>query len=157
MLAPQSEALLKKEYFQFLREPSQWVHLLVMLVLTAVYVVAVGNLNLRLRVPEVQLLTYLVLFAFGGFLTSSVALRFVFPMVSLEGKSFWLLLSAPIDRKKVYGIKFILSFAVVVLLALVVAVATNIPFLRISESRALRIDTCHRRSHFHRLGLRGDC
>ena len=137
MLPPQTEALLKKEYFQFLREPSQWIHFLVMVVLTAVFVFAVGNLNLRLRVTEVQLVTYLVLFAFGGFLTSSIALRFVFPMVSLEGKSFWLLLSSPIDRRKVYNVKFILSFTVVIALALVVAVATNIPFLRISQSRPL--------------------
>ena len=137
MLPPQTEALLKKEYFQFLREPSQWIHFLVMVVLTAVFVFAVGNLNLRLRVTEVQLVTYLVLFAFGGFLTSSIALRFVFPMVSLEGKSFRLLLSSPIDRRKVYNVKFILSFTVVIALALVVAVATNIPFLRISQSRPL--------------------
>lgn len=137
MLAPQTEALLKKEYFQFLREPSQWIHFLVMVLLTAVFVFAVGNLNLRLRVTEVQLLTYLVMFAFGGFLTSSIALRFVFPMVSTEGKSFWLLLSSPIDRWKIYIVKFILCFVPVIVLAMLVAVATNIPFLRITESRPL--------------------
>jgi ABC-2 type transport system permease protein len=137
MVAPQTEVLLKKEYFQFLREPSQWIHFLVMAVLTVVFVFAVGNLNLRLRVTEVQLLTYLVMFAFGGFLTSSIALRFVFPMVSLEGKPFWLLLSSPIDRRKIYGVKFVLGFLAVIVLALVVAVATNIPFVRISERRPL--------------------
>lgn len=137
MLTPQTEALLKKEYFQFVREPSQWIHFLVMVVLTSVFVLAVGNLNLRLRVTEIQLLTYLVLFAFGGFLTSSIALRFVFPMVSLEGKSFWLLLSAPIDRRKVYSVKFILGLVAVIVLAMVVAIATNIPFVRLSASRPL--------------------
>jgi ABC-2 type transport system permease protein len=137
MLPPQIEALLKKEYFQFIREPSQWIHFLVMLVLTSVFVFAVGNLNLRLRVTEIQLITYLVLFAFGGFLTSSMALRFVFPMVSLEGMSFWLLLSSPIERRRIYSIKFALGFFVIILLALVVAVATNIPFVRLSASRPL--------------------
>ena len=137
MLPPQTEVLLKREYFQFIREPSQWIHFLVMVVLTSVFVFAVGNLNLRLRVTEVQLLTYLVLFAFGGFLTSSIALRFVFPMVSLEGKSFWLVLSSPIDRRRIYGMKFLLGLAVVLLLALVVSIATNIPFVRLSASRPL--------------------
>ncbi len=137
MLTPQTEALLKKEYFQFTREPSQWIHFLVMLVLTAMFVIAVGNLNLRLRVTEVQLLTYLVLFAFGGFLTSSIALRFVFPMVGLEGKSFWLLLSSPIERRKIYNVKFMLGIVAVFVLALVVVIATNIPFVRLSASRPL--------------------
>ncbi|HEY6953234.1 MAG TPA: hypothetical protein VI758_12580, partial [Bacteroidota bacterium] len=135
MLPSQIEALLKKEYVQFIREPSQWIHFLVMVVLTAVFVLATGNLNLRLRVTEVQLLTYLVMFAFGGFLTSSIALRFVFPMVSLEGQSFWLLLSAPVDRRKIYGMKFVLSIVPVIVLAMLVAVATNIPFVRITQSR----------------------
>lgn len=141
MLPPQIEALLKKEYFQFIREPSQWIHFLVMLVLTAVFVFAAGNLNLRLRVTEVQLLTYLVLFAFGGFLTSSIALRFVFPMVSLEGQSFWLLLSSPIDRRKLYTVKFLLGFIFVIALSLVVAIATNIPFVRLSASRPMLLYT----------------
>lgn len=137
MLTPQLETILKKEYFQFIREPSQWIHFLVMVVLTSVFVAAVGKLNLRLRVTEIQLLTYLVLFSFGGFLTSSIALRFVFPMVSLEGKSFWLLLSSPIDRRKVYALKFFLGLIVVFILALFVVVATNIPFVRLSPSRPL--------------------
>jgi ABC-2 type transport system permease protein len=137
MLAPQTEALLKKEYFQFIREPSQWINFLVMVMLTSIFVFAVGNLNLRLRVTEVQLVTYLVLFSFGGFLTSSIALRFVFPMVSLEGNSFWLLLSSPIERSKIYRVKFVLGFIAVIVLAMIVAIATNIPFVRLSASRPL--------------------
>jgi ABC-2 type transport system permease protein len=66
-----------------------------------------------------------------------MALRFVFPMVSLEGMSFWLLLSSPIERRRIYSIKFALGFFVIILLALVVAVATNIPFVRLSASRPL--------------------
>jgi ABC-2 type transport system permease protein len=137
MLPPQIEALLKKEYFQFIREPSQWIHFLVMFVLTFIFVFAVGNLNLRLRVTEIQLLTYLVLFGFGGFLTSSITLRFVFPMVSLEGQSFWLALSSPIDRRKLYLVKFIPAIVVVIVMALIVTIATNIPFVRLSASRPL--------------------
>lgn len=137
MLTPQLEALLKKEYFQFIREPSQWIHFLVMLVLTALFVLSIGNLNLRLRVTEIQFLTYVVLFSFGGFLTSSIALRFVFPMVSLEGEAFWLLLSAPIDRKKVYMLKFVLGLLVLIVIALFVAFATNVPFIRLMPTRPL--------------------
>jgi ABC-2 type transport system permease protein len=108
-----------------------------MVVLSGVFVFAVGKLNLRLRVTEIQLLTYLVLFAFGGFLTCSVALRFVFPMVSMEGKAFWLILSAPMERGKLFLVKFLLGLVAVILLAMSVAVATNIPFLRLSATRPI--------------------
>ena len=137
MLPPQVEALLKKEFFQFFREPSQWIHFLVMVFLALIYVFAVSKLNLRLRVTDIQLLTYLVLFAFGAFLTGSLALRFVFPMISLEGKAFWLLLSSPFDERRLYFIKFLIGFFVVLTLALLVAVATNIPFLQFSARRPL--------------------
>ena len=136
-LPPQLDSLLKKEYFTFFREPSQWIHLLVMLVLTALFMVSVGSLNLRLRVTDVQLLTYLVLFAFGGFLTSSLTLRFVFPMVSLEGSAYWSIRSAPVDERKLYILKFVIGFVMVFILAELVAVATNIPFIRFSAQRPL--------------------
>jgi ABC-2 type transport system permease protein len=136
-LPAQAEVLLKKEYFAFLREPSQWIHLLVMFVLTALFMISVGSLNLRLRVVDVQLLTYLVFFAFAGFMTSSVGLRFVFPMIGLEGKPFWLLRTAPVDIRKVYLFKFVVGFLLVLFLAECVAVASNIPFVRWSARRPL--------------------
>ncbi len=126
------EALLKKEYLTFVREPSQMIHLVVMVVLTGLFVLSVGNLNLRVRVTEIQLVTYLVLYAFGGFLVSSVALRFVFPSISLEGRAFWVLRSAPVRPEYLVALKFVLGFIVVFGLSLVVSLASNLPFARFS-------------------------
>jgi len=137
VFSPQIEVLLKKEFFSFLREPSQWIHLLVMVILTIIFVMSIGNLNLRLRVTEIQLMTYLVLFGFAGFLSCSLSLRFVFPMISLEGQAFWTVLSSPLDRQKLYLTKFLLGFIIVFVLAELVAVAVNIPFVRLSASRPL--------------------
>ena len=132
-LRPQMEVLLKKEYFQFFRESSQWIHLALMIVLVGVFAVSVGNLNLKLRVTEIQTVGYLILYAFGGFLSCSLALRFLFPAISIEGKSFWTQLSAPLDLKKPYLIKFTIGFFIVLTLALLVAVFSNAPFVRMSE------------------------
>jgi ABC-2 type transport system permease protein len=134
-LSPQMESLMKKEYFQFFREASQWVHLGVMVVLVGVFAISVGNLNPTLRVTEIQTLTYLVLYAFGGFLSCSLALRFVFPAISLEGRAFWSQLSAPVDLRKVYVVKFVIGFLVVLLLALLVAIFSNEPFVRLTQAR----------------------
>ena len=136
-LPSQLEVLLKKEFFQFFREPSQWIHLTVMLVLVTLFVSSLRSMDLTLRVADIQTLTYLVLYAFGGFLSGSLALRFVFPMISLEGMPFWSLLSSPIHVRKVYYTKFMIAFLFILLLALAVAIFSNLPFVRMFERRPL--------------------
>ncbi len=137
LLPPQIESLLKKEYFQFFREPSQWMHLIVMMVLVTLFVSSLRSMNLTLRVADFQTFTYLALFGFGGFLSSSLALRFVFPMISLEGKQFWSLRTAPIDPRRIYLIKFAIAFLFLLLIAEIVAVFSNVPFVRTFTRRPL--------------------
>ncbi len=137
ILSPQVESLLKKEYFQFFREASQWIHLVLMFVLVAVFALSVRNLDLRLHVVDIQTIGYLILYAFGGFLSCSLALRFVFPAVSIEGKSFWSQRSAPLNLKKPFFVKFGIGLLLVLLPALIVTVFSNAPFVLMSERRPL--------------------
>ncbi len=136
-LSPQLEALLKKELFAFFREPSQWIHFIVMIILMALFSFSVGTLNFSARVRDIQFLMYIVLFAFGGFMVSSLALRFSFPMIGLEGKAFWALRSSPIKLEKVFYVKFTLGLLVVLAMAEFIAVASNMPFVRMTAARPL--------------------
>jgi ABC-2 type transport system permease protein len=136
-LPAQWEVLAKKEFFQFFREPSQWMHLTLLLVLVFVFALSVRNLNVNLRVTEIQTIGYLILYAFAGFLSCSLALRFVFPAVSLEGKSFWTQLSAPIKLTKIYALKFTIGMVIVFFPAILTSVLANIPFVNMSERRPL--------------------
>jgi ABC-2 type transport system permease protein len=133
----QTEVLLKKEVLVFLREASQWIHLLVMMILAVLFSVSVSHLNLRLHVLDMQLLTYFILYAFSGFMMSSLALRFIFPSIGLEGQAFWALRSSPVTAGKIFLIKFVLGFMVVFILAEYIAVASNMPFLKMTEMRPL--------------------
>ena len=133
----QLESLVKKEYFLFFREASQWIHLSLMIVLIGVFALSVVNIDLRLRVMEIQTVGYLILYAFCGFLSCSLALRFVFPAISTEGMSFWTQLSAPLNLKKPYFIKFVVGFLTVLLPALLVTVFSNLPYVRMSERRPI--------------------
>jgi ABC-2 type transport system permease protein len=128
----QVESVIKKEYFTFIREASQWIHLVVMIIMTGLFAISVSNINLTLRIMDVQLLTYIVMFVFGGFMISSLALRFVFPMIGLEGQTFWTLRSSPIKESRIFIIKFILGIMVLLPIAEYIAVASNIPFVRIT-------------------------
>jgi len=133
----QVEVLIKKEFFAFIREASQWIHLVVMIILTGLFAISVSHINLKLHVTDVQMLTYLVMFVFGGFMVSSLALRFVFPMIGLEGQTFWAVRSSPLNAGKIFFIKFILGFVLVVPIAEYIAVASNIPFMSSTELRSL--------------------
>lgn len=137
IFSPVMESLLKKEYFTFFRDPSQWIHLAVMIVLISVFVSSIRGLNFILRVAELPAIVYIVLYSFGGFLSASLALRFAFPMMSLEGRSFWALRSMPVRISKVYWTKFIIGFLLVLTLGLLISYFSNKPFVRLTPANRM--------------------
>jgi len=128
-LEPQTEVLLKKELHQFFREPSQWIHLCVILFLVATFIATISQIEIAEGNPFLRAVSYLVVFLFNAFMISSIALRFIYPMVSIEGEAFWKTRSAPIALNKVAMVKFAISF----LLTLVIGLALN------AFSRPLRL------------------
>ena len=73
--SPQSESILKKEYWQFLREPSQWIHLVVMLFLVFTFLSSVTSMDFGLQDPKLRTAVFLVVYIFDAFLITSIALR----------------------------------------------------------------------------------
>ncbi|MDD8016959.1 MAG: hypothetical protein PHP42_01170 [Bacteroidota bacterium] len=126
---PQTEVLLKKEFWQFVREPSQWIHFVVMFALLAVFLSSVSTLNIKLQSPELKAVVYLVVFIFNIFLINSIALRFGFPLISLEGNAYWTLKSTPISAHKFYWTKFFVATIFLVCLSIVISWLSNIPYL----------------------------
>lgn len=137
IFSSQSEVLIKKEFFAFIREASQWIHLVVMIILTGLFAISVSKINLTLHIMDVQMLTYLVMFVFGGFMISSIALRFVFPMIGLEGQTFWALRSSPMKESKIFFIKFIIGMVLVLPIAEYIAIASNVPFISKTELHSM--------------------
>ncbi len=127
--SPQTEVLLKKELWQFLREPSQWIHFLVMMALLIVFLASVSSLSIKLESPELKGVVYLIVFIFNIFLINSIALRFGFPMISLEGNAYWSIRSAPISATTMYWIKFSIIMTFLTVLSIVIAWLSNIPYL----------------------------
>lgn len=127
--APQTEVILKKELWQFLREPSQWIHFVVMMALLLIFLSSVSTLNIKLDSPELKAVVYLVVFIFNIFLINSLALRFGFPMLSLEGNAYWSIRSSPVSPSKVYWIKFLIIVAFLGMLSIIISWLSNIPYL----------------------------
>jgi ABC-2 type transport system permease protein len=123
-LKEQSDVLMRRDFWVFFREPSQWLHLLLMLLLLMIFLVSMNSLELKLGQPFLQTVSFLVVFLFDGFLIASISLRFVFPSVSLEGDAFWCVRSAPVSLRKVYMHKFFTSFVLVLVLGELLTIAS---------------------------------
>ncbi len=117
LLPPQVSVLLRKEIAQFIREPSQWIHLAIISLLTLTFLASISHIDLKQNMPFLQTVSYMVVLLFNAFLVASIALRFVFPSISVEGPEFWSVLSAPVRRKKILFMKFSLWFIPVVILS----------------------------------------
>ncbi len=131
-LSPQLDALVKRDFYLFFREPSQWIHFSLMVLLVTIFVLSIRTLDFIMDVPEIPAFTYLVLYAFAGFLLASLALRFVFPMLSLEGRPFWVVLSAPLKLRNLYWLKLAMGVTVLLAIGIVVSAFANAPFVRLA-------------------------
>ena len=117
IFAPRTEAILKRDLLNFVREPSQIVHFAVIIFLILIFVGSLTRVSLLgARNTQLQTLIYLTVYSFNAFLISSLALRFVYPLISLEGPTFWRLRSAPIPAHVLMNRK-LLPFFVIVLIA----------------------------------------
>ncbi|HUU28211.1 MAG TPA: hypothetical protein VM123_10400 [archaeon] len=94
--------LVIKDLKAFARDKGQWSQLLLLGGMIVVYLYNFSVLPLgRSPIPRYYLeivLTFLNL-GLAGFVIASISTRFVFPGVSMEGKSFWLLRSAPLSME----------------------------------------------------------
>ncbi|HEU5358470.1 MAG TPA: hypothetical protein VFU45_05095 [Gemmatimonadales bacterium] len=126
--AMQREMLLK-DVRVFFRDSTQWGQLILIGVLLVVYLFNISALpiNTGERVP--LFVTTLVIFlnqGLSGFVLAAIAVRFIFPAVSLEGRQFWLLRSSPLDLRALLRSKYWTGTAPLLVLSLGLTVITNV-------------------------------
>ena len=138
-LEPQTSVLMKKEFWLFIREPSQWIHLGIIATLVITFMVSVSRIDLRQTLPFMQTVSYLVVLLFNAFLIASIALRFVYPMVSTEGQNFWRVLSAPVSREKIFRLKWLFAFIPIVAVSELLVIFSH---RSIGEYSTLFISSC---------------
>jgi len=100
--------LVLKEMRLFFRDTTQWSQLILLTVLVVVYVFNIKFLPLRgegitFFLANVIPFVNLVL---AGFVLASIAARFIFPGISLEGRTLWLLRSSPLEMEELLWSKF---------------------------------------------------
>jgi ABC-2 type transport system permease protein len=126
-LGTRRRELVLKEIRLFFRDTTQWSQLILLGVLVIVYVVNIKFLPLTgegITFFVVNLIPFLNL-ALAGFVLASIAARFLFPGVSLEGRSWWLVRSSPLDMHDLLWAKFWVGTVPLLVLALGIITVTN--------------------------------
>jgi ABC-2 type transport system permease protein len=120
--------LLLKEMRLFFRDTTQWSQLILLTVLVVVYVFNIKFLPLRGEgitfflanvIPFVNLIL-------AGFVLASIAARFIFPGISLEGRTLWLLRSSPLEMRQLLWSKFWVGTLPLLCLAVGLVFATDV-------------------------------
>ena len=144
-LSASSRALLLKDVKIFMRDSTQWSQLLLLMALVAVYLYNFSVLDLD-RIPYmgrvVRNAYAFVNLAMASFVLSSIAVRFVFPAVSMESTSFWILRTSPVSMSSFLWSKFATGFVPVVFFATFLTVVANQmlgvhPFLKVLTAVAV--------------------
>lgn len=137
--------LLLKDLKVFLRDTTQWSQLLLLLALVLVYLYNFRVLDLE-RFPQIGRVVKnayaFVNLAMAGFVLSAVAVRFVFPAVSAEGSSFWIIRSSPVSMREFLWSKFWTGLVPILLMAEALTVVSNRflgadPFLQVMGAVAI--------------------
>jgi len=121
-------AIIAKDIKLFFRDTSQWSQLFLIFALMVVYIYSFKLLPLeRAAMPSFFLQNLISFLNLGmvGFVTASVAIRFVFPAVSLEGASFWIIRSAPLSLRDFLWAKFWSSLLPLMMLSEILIVLSN--------------------------------
>ena len=119
--------LVLKEVRLFFRDTTQWSQLILLGVLVVVYVFNIRYLPLRgegLTLFLLNVVPFLNL-VLAGFVLASVAARFIFPGVSLEGRTLWLLRSSPMSSRDLLWSKFWVGTLPLLVLAVSIVGVTN--------------------------------
>jgi ABC-2 type transport system permease protein len=129
VLSVSKREFIVKDVKLFFRDTTQWSQLILLGVLVIIYLFNIRALPLFTgeQVPFyfITLVSFLNL-GLAGFVLASIAARFIFPAVSLEGRQMWLLRSSPLDLRALLWSKYWTGTVPLLVLALLITVLTNL-------------------------------
>jgi ABC-2 type transport system permease protein len=120
--------LLAKDLTVFLRDASQWSQLLLLAALIGLYIYNFSVLPLDDGTPlslAMRELAVVLNLGLATFVTTAIAVRFVYPMVSLEGRAWVILRTSPVSLGEIWWGKFWIGYVPLLAFATLLIAATN--------------------------------
>lgn len=142
LFASPTAALLSKDLKTFWRDPTQWPQLLILFGLMVVYTSNLRwssryNKTIELVVNDWKTVLSYFNLAATCFILSILTTRFVYPLLSLEGRGFWTVGLAPIHRSRIVWQKYVLCLLLCLAVALPLTVLSN--FILQIETRFMQV------------------
>jgi len=108
----QTRLLMGKDLRLFRRDPVQWSQFLIFFGLLLLYFVNVDRF--RQHKTDISALTWVNIVSFlnlavVGLILSTFTTRFIYPLISLEGRRFWILSLLPVERDTILWSKFLFA------------------------------------------------
>jgi len=128
MAAGPVRSLVLKDIRTFFRDTTQWSQLFLLGALVIVYIYNFRVLPIeRFPFATFFLENFIAFLNLGlaGFVLAAVAVRFVFPAVSLEGEAFWVLRTSPVSMRSFIWAKFWSAWLPLFFLAEALVVISN--------------------------------
>lgn len=122
--SPTKRMLVYKEIMENLRDPMQISHIFLMFGIVFLHIANLSEIPYKIHSSARTLIAFLNL-GLVGFLISAVAVRFVYPGPSLEGKRFWFIESAPVSSKDYVKLKYLVAFIPLSAVSAVIIVFSN--------------------------------
>ncbi len=101
--------LILKDLRTFRRDPAQWSQFLIFFGLLAFYFVNIRRLSYDVQKPYWRNLISFLNLSVTALILSTFTSRFIFPLLSLEGRNFWVLGLLPLKRESILWGKFAFS------------------------------------------------
>ncbi|MBX7245228.1 MAG: hypothetical protein K1X53_06995 [Candidatus Sumerlaeaceae bacterium] len=114
-------ALVSKDMRTFWRDPAQWSQLVILFGLLVIYISNIRGLSRQLSGFDAFMKNWPIILSFFNvaaicFVLSILTTRFVYPMLSLEGKQYWVIGLAPFPKDKLiwekYGVCVVSALAI---------------------------------------------
>jgi len=112
-----------KDRLLLLRDPRYWSQLILIAALIVVYLFSIRQLPLDS--PDIKSLVSFLNIGVAGFVMAAIGLRFIFPAISLEGGSFWLIKSSPVTISQIMKEKLLISIVPSVVIGAVLITFSN--------------------------------
>jgi ABC-2 type transport system permease protein len=125
-LDPQTRLLIVKDFRSFRRDPAQWAQILIFLGLAVLYFSNIRRFYEQDIGRRFQNGISLLNLAATSFLMCAYTGRFIFPMLSLEGRKFWILGLLPLKRDRLLWGKFAFSATGALLVAEFLSIFSNL-------------------------------
>ena len=104
--------LILKDLRTFRRDPSQWSQFLIFFGLLAFYFLNIPRLGYAVQSPSWRNLVSFLNLSVTALILSTFTSRFIFPLLSLEGRNFWVLGLFPLRRDQILWGKFAFSVGI---------------------------------------------